>query len=65
MKNLEVEVKPCNRCNTDPISMGGSACFVDGRGYALMCPVCKRSSGYFASEEDATKAWNEMNTSAP
>jgi hypothetical protein len=55
-----MELKPCNRCGAEPIRMGK-----EPRGFALICPVCKKSTGYFADEEVTKKTWNEMNTDAP
>lgn len=62
-----MELKHCNRCDAEPLLMGleHGSWFKDSLGYSLVCPVCKRSSGYFASEERAIETWNEMNPDAP
>ena len=62
-----MELKPCNRCSFMPIRLGTDygILFEDSMGNAIMCPVCKRSTGYFADEEKAVETWNEMNPDAP
>ena len=62
-----MELKPCSRCGVEPVRMGldYNIVFENSMGHAVMCPVCKRSTGYFAEEERAYETWNEMNHDAP
>ncbi len=60
-----MELKQCNRCGVEPVPMNYHNVFGKNMGHAFMCPVCKRSTGYFAEEKRAYETWNEMNPDAP
>jgi hypothetical protein len=47
------DLLPCINCEGDPL-----ACTVHGLGVRVICPSCKRSTGFFEREIEAVDRWN-------